>query len=201
MPPSSHILLSRSSSSTTVRLGSTLSVSESVACTFSCFICRPPCLPLNTCNDILHSSNLMRRCMVLQPPKNFDHQFKSDQQNPVSYPSVPASNMCTILTSWFSVKSVRCGVYYTLNENYELHYEKKKLSTLLQDYTYTCGATLSELELPDSLSSVCVCDLQCYLPEKLYFSMKYEPICINCCGNTNYVISKAQKVYNVLRLV
>ena len=50
---------------------------------------------------------------------------------------------------------------------------RKQLSTLLEDYTHTCGATLSDLELPDSLSSVCVRDVECYDPlEKLYFSMK-----------------------------
>jgi len=63
---------------------------------------------------------------------------------------------------------------------------RKQLSTLLEDYTYTCGATLSDLELPDSLSSVCVRDVECYDPlEKLYFSMKYDPICIYCCGDKN----------------
>ena len=61
---------------------------------------------------------------------------------------------------------------------------RKQLSTLLEDYTYTCGATLSDLELPDALSSVCARDIQCYDPlENLYFSMKYEPICIHCCGD------------------
>ena len=46
--------------------------------------------------------------------------------------------------------------------------------------------TLSDLELPDSLSSVCVRDVECYDPlEKLYFSMKYDPICIYCCGDKN----------------
>jgi len=43
---------------------------------------------------------------------------------------------------------------------------QKQLSTLLDDYTYTCGATLSDLELPDSLSSVCVRDIECYDPLK-----------------------------------
>ena len=46
--------------------------------------------------------------------------------------------------------------------------------------------TLSDLELPDSLSSVCVRDVECYDPlEKLYFSMKYDPIYICCCGDKN----------------
>ena len=62
----------------------------------------------------------------------------------------------------------------------------EQLSTLLEDYTYTCSATLSDLELPDSLSSVCVRDVERYDPlEKLYVSMKYDPICIYCCGDKN----------------
>jgi len=51
---------------------------------------------------------------------------------------------------------------------------RKQLSTFREDYTYTYSATLSDLELPDSLSSVGVHHVECYDPlEKLYFSMKY----------------------------
>ena len=61
---------------------------------------------------------------------------------------------------------------------------RKQLSTLPEDYTYTCGATLSDLELPDSLSIVYV--FECNDPlEKLYFLMKYDPVCIYCCGDKN----------------
>ena len=45
-----------------------------------------------------------------------------------------------------------------------------------------------DFELSDSLSEVCVRDLQCYDPlEKLYYSMNYEPICIHCCSEDNLV--------------
>ena len=59
---------------------------------------------------------------------------------------------------------------------------------ILDDYTYTCGATLSDLELSGSWSEVCVHDLKCYDPlDKLYYSMKYNPICIQCYAENNIV--------------
>ena len=59
---------------------------------------------------------------------------------------------------------------------------------MLDDYTFTCGATLSDLELSGSLSKVCIRDLQCYDPlEKLYYSMNYDLICIHCCSEDNIV--------------
>ena len=58
--------------------------------------------------------------------------------------------------------------------------------TILDDYTFTCGATLSDLELSSSLSEVCIRDSQCYDPlEKQYYSMKYDPICVHCCSEDN----------------
>ena len=66
--------------------------------------------------------------------------------------------------------------------------ERQKLSAALDDYSFTCAASLSALNLDGMLSEVCVRELKCYdLVEKLYYSMKYEPICIYCCGNENFV--------------
>ena len=47
--------------------------------------------------------------------------------------------------------------------------------------TYTCGATLQELDLPDKFSCVYVREYNCFDPiEKLYYSAGLEPICIYC---------------------
>ena len=49
---------------------------------------------------------------------------------------------------------------------------RQKLVSILDNYTFTCSATLSDLELLDCLSDICVRDLECYNPlEKLYFAM------------------------------
>jgi hypothetical protein len=62
--------------------------------------------------------------------------------------------------------------------------ERLQLDNAHSDYTYTCGATLSDLDI--SLADVCIRDIQCYDPlEKLYFSMNKDPICIYCCGSAN----------------
>jgi hypothetical protein len=58
---------------------------------------------------------------------------------------------------------------------------RQELATILDNYTFTCGASLNDLELPSTLTEVCVRDLQCYnAAEKFYYSMKYDPICEYC---------------------
>ena len=52
--------------------------------------------------------------------------------------------------------------------------ERQTLDNALEDYTYTCGAQLSELGLDGRLGdgTVCVRDIRCYEPvEKLYYSV------------------------------
>lgn len=62
--------------------------------------------------------------------------------------------------------NVVCDVFCILQESCLLLHNK----TILNDYTVTCGATLSDLEPSDGLSKVCMHDLQCYEPlEKLIF--------------------------------
>ena len=72
---------------------------------------------------------------------------------------------------------------------------RQELATLLDDYTFTCGASLNDLELPSTLAEVCVRDLQCYDPvEKLYYSMNYDRICVYCYSEDNLV--SAQGCYH-----
>ena len=65
---------------------------------------------------------------------------------------------------------------------------RNQLSALLEDFTYTCGATLSDLELPDALSDVCVRDLQCYdhLEEIIYLNeLRSDSYSLLCRGKSN----------------
>ena len=53
---------------------------------------------------------------------------------------------------------------------------RQELVGILDDYTFTCGATLGDSELSGNLSNVCVRDVQCYDPlEKLYYHRYYRP--------------------------
>ena len=52
---------------------------------------------------------------------------------------------------------------------------RQELVGILDDYTFTCGATLGDLELSGNLSDVYVRDVQCYNPlEKLYYHRYYR---------------------------
>ena len=58
---------------------------------------------------------------------------------------------------------------------------KKELERKLNNFDFCCGASTSDLDLPDELkeSDVHFRDLRCEDPvEKLYYSMGFEQICI-----------------------
>ena len=71
--------------------------------------------------------------------------------------------------------------------------ERKYLQNLLDEFTYTCGAQLDDLDLEGKLrDGVAMRIVQCYQPvEKLYYSVgTYENICIYCCSNQNLVMKE-----------
>ena len=63
---------------------------------------------------------------------------------------------------------------------------------VLDDISYTCGVSFSDLDLPGRLKNVCVRNHKCGDSiEKLYYSCRFEPICIKCSSedvqsNTNF---------------
>lgn len=59
--------------------------------------------------------------------------------------------------------------------------EKRQLQAVLEDVSYSCGATFHELDLPDSLACVHVLEHNCYDPvEPLYYAAGFDPICVYC---------------------
>ena len=59
--------------------------------------------------------------------------------------------------------------------------QREVLQHLIEDFEYTCGATLKDLHLPEEYDDVDVRDHNCFnTVEKLYYSAKYTPICIYC---------------------
>ena len=125
-------------------------------------------------------------CMAKPRLKRTDPHWQSVLGETKVFPSLPVSSMYAMWHWWYSAKNVACCAFCILRES--CLNARQNLVTILDEYTFTCGATLSDLELSDSLSDVCVRDLQCYDPlEKLYFSMNYNPICIHCCSEDNLV--------------
>ena len=75
-----------------------------------------------------------------------------------------------------------CGLWRLLYSKQKLsRKEREDLQGILEDYSFTCGAPLQDLELPGRLVNVYSRDLACFEPiEKLYYTAKYDPICVYC---------------------
>ena len=72
--------------------------------------------------------------------------------------------------------------------------EHRRLLSLKLELSFTCGASLQDIDLPPLLNDVHVYvrSLNCFdLIEKLYFSAGYEPICFYCAGQVKQEQSQA----------
>lgn len=59
--------------------------------------------------------------------------------------------------------------------------DRAYLQKVLEDFDYSCGASIKDLELPEKFADVEICDHNCHPSiELLYYSAKYDPICIHC---------------------
>ena len=67
-------------------------------------------------------------------------------------------------------------------------YQYNTIQILLQDFIYTCGSSLTELDLPIVYQHVDARDRDCFEPiEILYCSANNDPICIYCAKEQPYV--------------
>jgi hypothetical protein len=89
---------------------------------------------------------------------------------------------------------------------WRLVFSKRKLSvaarntlqSVLEDVSYTCGASLEDLALPDSLSSVVIRDHRCGdRIEALYYSAGFEDKCIHCAAMTDLVTGSSYPICTV----
>lgn len=156
----------------------------------SCDICKPPRLPREIFAQVHH---------LPDPIPASDGHYKSFEEvfgtttTETYHPSLSKRSGKTktlpFVASVQHVRNVSLMVQCEECEMWCLLYAprpRQELESLLDGYTFSCGATLSDLELPSILSEVCARDLQCYDPvEKLYYSRNYDPICIYCCSEDN----------------
>lgn len=93
------------------------------------------------------------------------------------------------------IQCEECEMWRLVYSRYKLTgREKQTLDDALEQYTYTCGAQLSDLGLDGRLGSenVCMRSIRCYEPlEKLYYSVgTYEKVCIYCCSSEKLVLKE-----------
>ena len=59
--------------------------------------------------------------------------------------------------------------------------DRHDLQSILDDALFTGGAQLQDLDLPEQLLGVYTREMSCEEPiEKLYYSVKYKPMCVLC---------------------
>ena len=81
--------------------------------------------------------------------------------------------------------------------------QRRTLKAILDDVSYSCGASFEDIEFPDGLESVCIRDHNCGDPvERLYYSAEYDAIillllCIRKCyqRSTTRCVSIVQKLH------
>ena len=76
-----------------------------------------------------------------------------------------------------------CGMWRLIYAKTKLTKAQRKiLQTTLDGMSFSCGAPLQELDLPsDLINNVFVRNMNCHEPiEALYYSAKYEAICVYC---------------------
>lgn len=85
------------------------------------------------------------------------------------------------------VQCEQCGMWRLIYSPNKLKAEDKRLlERKIDNFAFSCGTTLEELDLPEHMQNLAVRQLQCEEPvEKLYYSMGYEPICIYCSSEDN----------------
>ena len=72
--------------------------------------------------------------------------------------------------------------------------ERQLLQTLLEDVSYSCGATFQDLDLPDSITCVHILEHNCYdSVEPLYYVAGFDPICVYCASEEVQDSSTSEK--------
>ena len=158
----------------------------------SCNMCKPPCLPVEEFTKLKHLPDPM--IAADGHYKKFDEVFgtsTTEEQRPSLqkitkkrlpfYPSVQhVNNVKTMLMC------DECGMWRLVYATKKLKTaEIRKLRTALDDLSFSCGASLQEANIPLDLKPlVYVKSMHCNEPiEKLYYSAKFEDICIYCAAS------------------
>jgi hypothetical protein len=80
------------------------------------------------------------------------------------------------------IQCSECEKWRLVFSKFKLKSDKRKqLMSLLDSFLYTCGSQLSDIDLPQEFKDVEIKEHCCNdIIEKLYYSAKYDPICIYC---------------------
>lgn len=156
----------------------------------SCSICKPVCLPLSVFTTLKHLPHpIPQEDGHYKPFREVYGTKTSGKFRPSSLKKKTKSKGLPFYASVQHVTNAQimlqcesCNMWHLVFSKYKLSSSQRQLlQELLGNLTYTCGSQLKDANLPEELANVEVWDHQCRDPiEKLYYSAKFEPICIYC---------------------
>ena len=82
------------------------------------------------------------------------------------------------------VQCEECGMWQIVYSKYKLtDNESEIIKSILDNYAYTCGSSMEDLNLCGRLSTVCIRIVRYYEPlEVHYYALGHELLCIYCCS-------------------
>ena len=91
------------------------------------------------------------------------------------------------------VECEECGLWRLLFSKRKVKNDTRlRLQRIIQDLVYTCGAKLSQLDLPDEFRDIEIRTHSCGDPiERLYYSADYQPICVYCGRDHPFTVADA----------
>ena len=163
-----------------------------------CDICKPVRLPFDIFSKLRH---------IPHPTMGEDSHYKpfSDVYGTITSDMCPSNSQKAksnslpfygtlqhVKNSQLVIQCNECGMWRLIFSKYKLKsQDREELQLLLDEYTYTCGSQLSELHLPTKFENVEIRRHTCFeIIEKLYYSAKYEPICVYCGIVTSFTDNK-----------
>ena len=171
-------------------------------------LCKPPRLPSSLFSTLKHIPH--------PTPMEDGHYFPfceafhmtTTEEHRPSYKEPKQVKKKRKLPYYAAVQHVKnAGIMVQCNEcnQWRLVFSRSKLTSvqrtnlqdILNDYDYSCGAALSELNLPEEYKDVEIRDHECFdLVERLYYTAKYTPICIYCSMEQPFTKEKEYPICN-----
>lgn len=161
-----------------------------------CKICKPVCMDYDTFTEVRFLPDPMISSHDPEHYLSFDNAMQKETSEK-DCPSLQRQKKKTISysPSVQHVKNVNVMVQCEDCSLWRLLFSKQKLTSvqrqtleaILNDVSYSCGASFEDLEFPDGLDSVCIRDHNCGDPvERLYYRSYLLPLCIRGdCGYTD----------------
>ena len=159
----------------------------------ACAICGPPCLPPEKFNQIKFLPDPMpgeaghyKSFSEVYGTKTTEAHCPSAAKTAKRRKTLPfSSNLRHVKNVDMMLQCEECESWRLLYSQKRLALkERTELEKALDDFVYSCGASLQDLDLPGKLGDVYVRDVTCGDPiEKLYYTAKYPPICVYCASS------------------